>query len=81
MSEFEKRHLETERRRFPASNFARPSACRNLDQIRHYIQELCVRIEDYQRRFDYVPSTAYTLLSEYNSRQNSLLYRDFIRNY
>ncbi|MEX2232491.1 MAG: hypothetical protein WD824_10040 [Cyclobacteriaceae bacterium] len=81
MSEFEKRHLELELRNFAARNFARPSECRNLHQIRFYIAELCEKIEDYKKRFNYVPNTAYSLLSQYNAMQNSMLYRDFISNY
>lgn len=81
MSEFEKNYLEIELRKFTSRNFVRPSDCRNLDQIRFYISELCDKIEDYKRRFNYVPGAAYSLLSQYNSRQNSMLYRDFIRNY
>jgi hypothetical protein len=81
MSEFEKKHLEQELKNFTARNFVRPSECRNLDQLRSYIRELCVKIEEYKRRFDYVPNTAYSLLSQYNSRQNSMLTRDFLRNY
>lgn len=81
MSEFEKKHLETELKKFTSRNFVRPSECRNLDQIRFYISELCEQIEEYRRRFNYVPGIAYALLSQYNSRQNSLLYRDFMRNY
>lgn len=81
MSEFEKKHLEIELKDFASKNFVKPSECRNLDQIRFYIRELCVKIEEYKGRFNYVPGTAYALLSQYNSKQNSLLYRDFIRNY
>lgn len=81
MSEFEKRHLELELKNFTATNFVRPSDCRNLEQIRFYIRELCDKIEEYRKRFNYVPNTAYSLLSQYNSRQNSILYKDFIRNY
>lgn len=81
MSEFEKKHLELELKNFTSRNFVRPSDCRNLDQIRFYIGELCAKIEDYKRRFNYVPNVAYALLSQYNSRQNSILYQDFIRNY
>ncbi|MEX1238627.1 MAG: hypothetical protein WEB30_02890 [Cyclobacteriaceae bacterium] len=81
MSEFEKKHLEFELRNFTARNFVRPSECRNLDQIRFYIRELCVKIEEYKKRFNYVPNTAYCLLSQYNSRQNSILTRDFLNNY
>ena len=81
MSEFEKKHLEIELKNFTSRNFVRPSECRNPDQIRFYIRELCMKIEDYKKRFNYVPAMAYALLSQYNSRQNSMLYRDFINNY
>jgi hypothetical protein len=81
MSEFEKKHLESELKAFATRNFVRPSECRNLEQIRFYITELCERIEGYKKRFNYVPNTAYALLSQYNLRQNAMLYRDFIRNY
>lgn len=81
MSDFEKKHLEIELKAFASRNFVRPSECRNLAQIRFYISELCDKIEDYRARFNYVPKTAYSLLSQYNSKQNSLLYRDFISSY
>lgn len=81
MSEFEKKHLEMELKNFASRNFIRPSECRNLDQIRFYIGELCLKIEEYKKRFNYVPSTAYALLSQYNSKQNAILYREFVSNY
>lgn len=81
MSEFEKKHLELELKDFTSRNFVRPSDCRNLDQIRFYIRELCEKIEYYKERFNYVPNSAYSLLSQYNSKQNSILYRDFSRSY
>ena len=80
MSEFEKKHIELELKSFTSKNFVRPSECRNIDQVRFYIQELCVKIEEYKRRFNYVPNTAYSLLSQYNTKQNTLLYWDFMRN-
>ena len=81
MREFEKKYLELDLKKFTARNFVRPSECRNLDQIRFYIQELCGRIEDYKTRFNYVPNAAYRLLSQYNSKQNAILYRDFAHHY
>lgn len=81
MSEFEKKHLDLELRNFTSRNFVRPTECRNLDQLRFYIEELCGKIEDYKKRFNYVPGTAYSLLAQYNSRQNTMLYKDFTRNY
>jgi len=77
MSDFEKKKLEMELKNFTARNFIRPSDCRNLDQIRFYVSELCSKIEEYENRFNYVPSWAYSLLSQYNTVQNSLLHREF----
>jgi hypothetical protein len=81
MSEFDKKHLEVELKTFTAQNFVKPAECRNLEQIRYYIKELCLKIEEYKDRFNYVPNTAYSLLAQYNSKQNSLLYHDFINTY
>jgi hypothetical protein len=81
MSKFDKKHLERDVRSFASRNFVRPSDCRNLDQIRFYIRELCLKIEDYKNRFNYVPGSAYSLLAQYNSKQNAMLYRDFIKSF
>jgi hypothetical protein len=78
MSEFEKKTLELELKAFASKNFERPADCKNLDQVRFYIHELCARIEDYQNRFNYAPELAYTLLAQYNARQNSMLYKTFV---
>lgn len=81
MSDFEKKTLEIELKSFTSRNFERPSDCRNLDQIRFYIRELCLKIEDYQKRFNYVPGVAYALLAQYNARQNSIIHKEFLQNY
>jgi hypothetical protein len=81
MSDFEKKSLEKELKIFTSKNFEKPSSCRNLGQIRYYIRELCLKIEEYQKRFNFVPTAAYSLLAQYNSRQNSLLHKDFNSTY
>jgi hypothetical protein len=81
MSDFEKKSLEKDLKSFTAKNFEKPASCRNLGQIRFYIRELCLKIEEYQKRFNYVPNSAYSLLAQYNSRQNSMLHRDFNNSY
>ncbi len=81
MNDYEKKKLEMELRNFTARNFERPSNCRNLDQIRFYVRELCSKIEEYENRFNYVPSSAYSLLAQYNTVQNQLLYADFRTTY
>jgi hypothetical protein len=81
MSQTEERSLEMELKTFACQNFEMPSDCKNLDQIRFYIRELSMKIEEYKRRFNYVPSIAYTLLAQYNARQNSLVHREVRKSY
>ena len=81
MNDYERQKLELELKNFTARNFEKPGNCRNLDQIRFYVRELCCKIEEYESRFNYVPSLAYSLLAQYNSVQNQMLYVDFITTY
>lgn len=81
LSEYEKQRLEAELKVFTARNFVRPGSCRNLDQIRFYVAELCRKIEEYQVQFNYVPQSAYVMLAQYNSAQNKLLHQEFSRTY
>jgi hypothetical protein len=81
MSNFESKNLEMDLINFTERNFESPSNCRNIDQIRFYVRELCLKIEEYQSRFDFVPSSAYSLLAQYNQVQNSLIYVEFRKAY
>jgi hypothetical protein len=81
MSEFEKKQVENQFKAFTGKNFEQPAKCRNIDQIRFYIQELCQIMEDFKRRFNYVPNSAYTMLSQYNQLHNRLVYTDFKNTY
>lgn len=81
MSDFEKNSLEIELKTFASRNFEQPSDCRNPDQILFYIRELCLKIEEYQQRFNYVPAVAYSLLAQYNARQNNIVHQEFLQTY
>ena len=81
MTDFQRKTLELDFKAFAARNFERPADCKNIEQIQFYIRELCQKIEEYQKQFDYAPDLAYTLLAQYNSKQNSLLYQDYVRSY
>lgn len=81
MSIFEQKQIDTELKKFTSRNFESPGNCRNLDQIRFYVKELCGKIEEYEKRFNYVPNWAYALLAQYNSAQNALIYVDFRNTY
>ena len=81
MSIFEQKKIELELKSFTSRNFEKPSHCKNSEQIRYYVSELCKKIEALERQFNYVPAWAYTLLAQYNAAQNSLIYQDFKNNY
>lgn len=81
MSSYEKKKLEMELKQFTVRNFEKPDQCRDLEQIRFYVKELCSKIEELENRFNYVPDFAYTLLAQYNARQNSLLQTTFNSSY
>ncbi len=81
MSEFEKKRVETEFKDFTKRNFEKPRRCKNLEQIRFYVRELSTKIEELKHRFNYVPKSAYLLLSEYNSLQNKMVFADFKSTY
>jgi hypothetical protein len=74
MSEFEKKQLELDLKTFTTRNFVRPSDCRDITQIQFYVRELCLKIEEYESRFNYVPQWAYSLLAQYNLVQNKLIH-------
>jgi len=81
MSDFEKRQLEKEFNKFTKKNFEAPRKCKNQDQIRYYVKELSLKMEDFRRKFNYVPEQAYTLLAQYNSLQNKMVFANFQRAY
>lgn len=70
MSTHEKLKIEEEFKAFTAKNFEKPSVCRNFDQVRFYSSELCLKISECERKFNFVPAWAYALLEQYYSRQN-----------
>jgi hypothetical protein len=72
---------ESELKTFTRRNFEAPSDCKNLEQIRFYIQELCEKIEKLESKFHYVPADAYNMLAQYNAKHNELIYSDFQKTY
>ena len=81
MTSREQRMIENELKQFTARNFEQPRNCRNLEQIRYYVRELSQKIEETKRTFNYVPNWAYSLLAQYNARQNSIIGMDFRKTY
>ena len=81
MSEFEKQRLDREFELFFTRHFEKPRKCRDLNQVRYYVQELSGKVEEFKCKFNYVPENAYTLLAQYNALQNSFLYKEFKNSY
>lgn len=81
MSDYEKKQLENDFKRFTSKHFEKPSRCKNIGQIQFYVQEVSLKIEEFKKRFNYVPTYAYTLLSEYNASQNRLIFNNFQKMY
>jgi hypothetical protein len=81
MALFDRKKVDTELQNFASRNFERPADCKDLEQIRFYVRELCMKIEELERRFEYVPSSAYSLLAQYNSQQNSIISKNFGETY
>lgn len=81
MSEFEKKQLEREFNRFTRKNFEAPRKCKNHDQIRYYVRELSLKMDELKRQFNYVPQSAYVLLAQYNNLQNKMVYNNFTAAY
>ena len=81
ITDCEKLQVEREFKNFTSRDFERPADCRNIDQTRFYVRELCLRIEEYENRFNYVPQWAYSLLAQYNLVQNRILQVEFNKAY
>ena len=81
MTDYERKKIELDLKAFTSRNFEKPTDCRNLEQVRFYVKELCLLIEDLETKFDYVPNNAYTLLAQYNMRQNDMINTDFKESY
>ncbi|HAC24816.1 MAG TPA: hypothetical protein DCE81_07865 [Cytophagales bacterium] len=81
MTDCERKCLEMDFQKFVQRHFESPSNCRNLAQIRFYVNELCAKIHEYEHTYQFVPAHAYALLAQYNHAQNRLILVDFKTTY
>ena len=58
---------------FVSKNFVPPEACKSIGQVKFYIDELYTQIEEYSGQFNYIPKTAFQLVSRYNAVQKNLM--------
>jgi hypothetical protein len=76
MTHVDRKKVESELNAFALRNFEKPADCKDLEQIRFYVRELCIKIEELEKRFEYVPNSAYQLLAQYNRKQNFIINQD-----
>lgn len=81
MAPIDRKKVENELNAFALRNFEKPADCKDLEQIRFYVRELCLKIEELEKRFEHVPGSAYQLLAQYNTKQNSIITQDFSNSY
>jgi hypothetical protein len=81
MTEYERKKIEMELKIFTSRNFEKPANCKNPEQIRFYVRELCNKIQELEHRFNYVPNWAYALLAQYNTVQNTMINVEFRSSY
>ncbi|MDX1627665.1 MAG: hypothetical protein R3345_03145 [Fulvivirga sp.] len=81
MTVLEKRRIDREFQIFTSRHFEKPKKCKNADQIRFYVRELTLKMENYREEFDYIPAAAYEMLANYNLILNQMVYEEFKNTY
>ena len=72
-----KKKIDKEFKKLTKNNFLSPQNCTQLNQTRTYIFELNKIIKHFEKKFDYIPSSAQLLFNEYNSKQERMLYEKY----
>ena len=80
-SDSKRKKLERKFKMMSKDKFPNPSNCTHLHQTRNYIGELNRIIKHFERKFEYVPSSAQVLFHEFNSKQESMLYEKYKQKY
>ncbi len=63
------------------NKFLDPKNCTKLNQTRSYIFELSKIIQYFESKFQYVPSSARLLFTEYNTKQENMLFEKYKEEY
>lgn len=69
--------LDKEFKKLTKKKFLSPKQCTQLDQTREYISELNDIIRHFEKKFDYIPSSAQLLFNEYNMKQEKMLFEKY----
>lgn len=63
------------------NKFLNPQNCTQLNQTRTYLFELSKIIQYFEYKFNYVPSSARLLFTEYNTKQENMLFEKYKAEY
>lgn len=77
MTRFEQKKIDVEFSKFAQMNFDKPQNCRNIGQIRYYMDELTSKMKELRSSFNYVPDSAHAMLAQYNNAQNRIILKNF----
>ncbi len=73
--------LEKEFKKLTRNKFLSPRDCTHLTQTRAYIFELNKIIAHFEKKFNHVPDSAHLLVTEYNSKQEKMLFDKYKEDY
>ena len=76
-----KKKVEKKFERIAKNHFRDPGDCTELAETRSYLAELNKIIQHFERKFDYIPSSAQLLFNEYNSKQEQMLFEAYKKKY
>ena len=72
-----KKRIDKEFKKITKKKFLSPQNCTQLKQTRAYIFELNKIIHHFERKFDYIPTSAQLLFDEYNTKQEKMLFEKY----
>jgi hypothetical protein len=73
--------IEKEFKKLAKDKFLSPARCTQLNQTRAYIFELNKIIRHFEKKFNYIPTSAQMLFNEYNVKQEKMLFENYLKEY
>jgi hypothetical protein len=72
-----KKRIDKEFKKITKNKFLSPQNCTQLKQTRAHIFELNRIIHHFERKFNYIPTSAQLLFDEYNTKQEKMLFEKY----
>lgn len=72
-----RKSIDKEFKKITKNKFLSPQECTQLNQTRAYIFELSRIIHHFEKKFNYIPSSAQLLFNEYNTKQEKMLFEKY----